>query len=147
MAILSVELAKRREVSPSMAGLLTNPAARAIATMPVSQAEIEEKTKEKEKKTNPCQFPGSTFENNISLNRECIQGSGCAGRLVSDLISEADTRPSCCQARQSWLPHGPHQAGALPGKMFLLEGSTDAQLDLQGSDEQMFFFCFNIPGQ
>lgn len=44
---------------------------------------------ERKKKTNhPCQFPGSTFENNISLNRGCVHGPGCASRLVSDLISE-----------------------------------------------------------
>lgn len=53
LAILSVSPGKHRDVSPSMAGLLTNPAARAAATMPASQAEIEEKTKEKEKKNKP----------------------------------------------------------------------------------------------
>ena len=59
------------------------------------------------------------------------------GSAVSDLISSPDTRPSRCRARLNWLYLGLPRRELPPGKMFLLEKSTDAQPDRQGSDEQM----------
>lgn len=103
-----------------------------VAAAALSQAEREEK----EKAT--TQLPGNTFEN-ISLNKERVQGPGGAGRRGSDLIFAAAAGPSRCQAQAELAAHGPHRAGAPPGKMSLLVGSADAQPDLQGSDEQMFF--------
>lgn len=55
------------------------PAAIAGVTVPLSQAEREEKEKRKkkgERKKPNTNSMGNTFENNISLNKECAQGSG-----------------------------------------------------------------------
>ena len=138
-AVSRAELGKPREAVSSKVGLPTNPdssfspAVRAAATGPLSQTQRGESKKEEGKKPHTDSL-GNTFENNISRNKEVCEAPGSA---VSDLISSPNTRPSRCRARLSWLRLGLPRRELPPGKMFLLEKSTHAQPDRQGSDEQM----------
>lgn len=62
-----------------------------------------------------------------------------AGRLVSDLISVADTGPPAARCGRASHCTDLTKRELLPSKMFLLEGSTEVQPDLQGSEEQCSF--------
>lgn len=91
--------------------------------------------RKRRKGKNPTPIPWEARLRTISQGtRNSCEAPGSA---ASDLISLPDARPSCCWARLSWLHLGLPRRELPPGKMFLLEKSTDAQPDRQGSDEQM----------